>query len=56
LKRIFKGPKNLFIAFIEATEPLGFDLLNERVSDLANAENGGFQEAATRYARRFPPA
>jgi hypothetical protein len=55
LKRIFKNPENVYIAFLEATEPLGFDLLNERVWNLANTENGGFQEAATRYARRFPP-
>jgi Domain of unknown function (DUF4375) len=53
LKRIFKKNENLYLAFAEATEPLSYDAMNHQAWDLAKSENGGFQEAATRYARSF---
>ena len=54
LNRVFKKPENLYAAAVEATKPLGFDVLNKQVWELAEKENGGFQERATRYALRFP--
>jgi hypothetical protein len=56
LKRIFKQQKHQYLAFLEATQPLGYDALNEQVWGLANTENRGFQETATHYARRFHPS
>jgi uncharacterized protein DUF4375 len=52
LERIFKRQEHQYLAFVEATEPLGFDVLSQQVYKLAESENGGFQEAATNYARK----
>jgi hypothetical protein len=51
LKNIFEKSSNLYLAFDEATAPLSFDALDQQVWSLAQVENGGFQEAATRYAQ-----
>jgi hypothetical protein len=51
LESIFKGSSNMYLAFEEATEPLRFDESNRQAWELAKSENGGFGEAATRYAR-----
>jgi hypothetical protein len=51
LKRIFKEAPNLFLAFHEATETLSFGDVNKEAWEAAETENGGFQEAATRYAQ-----
>lgn len=53
LKRIFKKTDNLFIAFEEATETLPFEPINREFWESAKTENGGFQDAATRYARNI---
>ena len=53
LKKIFEKNENLYLAFEEATEPLGYLAMNRHAWDLAKSENGGFQEAATRFARSF---
>lgn len=45
--------KGFYLGFVSATDELGFDELTEQVLELAKSENGGFQEAASRYARRF---
>jgi hypothetical protein len=42
--------KGLYLAFGEATRNLGFDDMNKQLWESAKIENGGFQEAATRYA------
>jgi hypothetical protein len=55
LKKIFKRNENLYLAFAEATEPLSYDELNRHAWELAKSENGGFQEAATRYAQGISP-
>lgn len=41
----------LYLAFAEATQPLGYGVRNREALDLAKSENRGFQEAATAYAR-----
>jgi hypothetical protein len=46
---------SMYRAFVKATEPLGFDELNEKAWQLAEAENGGFVEAADRYVLNFAP-
>jgi hypothetical protein len=51
MERIFAESNNFYLGFVEATEPLGFDVLNEMIWEAANNENGGFQERATAYAR-----
>jgi hypothetical protein len=51
LKKIFKKSSNMYLAFEEATKPLRFDESNRQAWELAKSENGGFGEAATRYAR-----
>ena len=51
LKRIFKNAENLYLAFQKAALTLPFDSLDRRVWECAKTEGGGFQEAATRYAR-----
>jgi hypothetical protein len=50
LKRVFKKAENLYLGFVEATKALPFDSLSEQFWHLAKTENGGFQDAATRYA------
>jgi hypothetical protein len=50
LKRIFKKHENLYSAFVDATSTLGLDALDKQFWETAKTENGGFQEAATRYA------
>jgi hypothetical protein len=51
LKLIFKKNENLYLAFEEVTATLPFDSLNEQFWESAKTENGGFQDAATRYAQ-----
>jgi hypothetical protein len=51
LKRIFKKQENLYLAFQEAVTKLPFDALDKQFWSCAKTENGGFQLAATRYAR-----
>ena len=55
LKKIFGKQPNMYLAFAEATERLFPDDLNSEAWGLAQSENGGFQEAATRYARSLDP-
>lgn len=53
LERLFANSTHFYSAFVEATESLGFDALNELILEAANTENGGFQERATTYAREI---
>jgi hypothetical protein len=60
LKQIFEkykgepdGTKGLYCAFFEATANLGFDELDKQFWETAETENGGFQNAADRYAQAF---
>jgi Domain of unknown function (DUF4375) len=53
LEGIFKNAPNLYLAFNEATETLSFGSLNRQAWELAKTEGGGFQEAATRFARNI---
>lgn len=53
LESIFEKAVNLYLAFQEATLPLSLDELNKEAWELARTENDGFQDAATRYAKRF---
>jgi hypothetical protein len=45
-----QGPTHLYLAFSNATETLSFESLNGLAWELAETENGGFDEAANRYA------
>lgn len=47
------GCKGFYLGFVTTTAALGFDKLDSQAWDLARTENGGFQEAASRYAQRF---
>ena len=55
LARIFKKykdePKGLYVAFAEATKHLRFEKSDKLFWESAKTENGGFQEAATRFAQ-----
>jgi hypothetical protein len=51
LKKIFKQQPNRYLAFAEATKALPFDSLDRQFWQAAKTENGGFQDAATRYAQ-----
>jgi hypothetical protein len=51
LKQIFKRNENFYLAFVEATATLPFDSLNKQFWEAAKTENGGFQDAATRFAQ-----
>jgi hypothetical protein len=51
LERLFAKATNFYLPFVEATETLGVDTLNELLWETAKSENGGFQERATTYAR-----
>jgi hypothetical protein len=51
IERLAKENQNFYLFFEEATKSLSFDTLNEQFWKNAETENGGFQEAATRYAR-----
>jgi hypothetical protein len=51
LKRIFKNAESFYLAFQEATLGMRFDALDHRFWETAKTESGGFQEAATNYAR-----
>jgi hypothetical protein len=51
LKRIFESNENLYIAFVEATKEMPLDTLNKRFWECLRSENGGFEGAATHYAR-----
>jgi len=43
--------KGFYLAIAEATKNLAFDALDRQFLETSITENGGFQEAATRYAR-----
>jgi hypothetical protein len=51
LDAMFKEEDHLYIAFSKATNKLLFDDLNRQFWDAAKSENGGFEIAATRYAK-----
>ena len=51
LKGIFKKQQNLYLAFAEATKKLPFDSLDRQFWQAARTENGGFDNAATRYTQ-----
>lgn len=51
LKQIFKKHESLYLAFVDATSTLGLDALDSQFWETAKTENGGFQDAATRYAQ-----
>jgi hypothetical protein len=51
MKRIFKKQENLYLAFAEATSSLPLNNLDNQFWENAMTENGGFQDAATRYAQ-----
>jgi len=51
LKRFFEGNENLYMAFYEATKGTPLDTLNKRFWECLRSESGGFEDAATRYAR-----
>lgn len=51
LKKIFDRNSNLYGAFVEATEPINWDPRDEQFWDFAANEGGGYDKAATRYAR-----
>jgi hypothetical protein len=58
LEQLFKkhknepaGTKGLYGAFVEATKGLQFDSLDRKFWQAAKTENGGFEDAATRYAQ-----
>jgi Domain of unknown function (DUF4375) len=51
LKADFERTDHLYQAFLEATRPLGFDAMDRQFWALAADEAGGYEEAATRYAR-----
>jgi len=51
LESIFRKRDNFYLAFQEAVEKLPFDALNKQFWSCAETENGGFQLAATRFAR-----
>jgi len=55
LKEIFARNENLYLAFQEAADPMGLEAMSERLWELAQTENGDFQEAATRYAQALEP-
>ena len=55
LMRMFKKldpdeTRGFYKVFVEATRNLGFDELDKQFWQTARTENGGFQEAATRFA------
>jgi hypothetical protein len=51
LGRLFDAKDNLYLSFEEATAPLDFNSLNQKFWGLVAEENGGYNAAATRYAR-----
>jgi hypothetical protein len=58
LEQIFKkhksepdATKGLYGAFVEATKGLPFERLDRNFWQAAKSENGGFEDAATRYAQ-----
>ena len=51
LEMIFKKAENVYLGFQEATSTLLFDKLDKQFWKCATTENGGFQNAATRYAQ-----
>ena len=56
LTQIFKEAKNLYLAYTKATETLPFDALDRRIWDLAESENGGFDQASDRYLQSLSTA
>jgi hypothetical protein len=55
LKRIFEESPNLYLAFANAVKPLSFDPMQKQIWELADTENGGFEDAATKYAQANHP-
>lgn len=53
---IAKTQENFYLVFVEATKTLSYDNLNLQFWDRVAAENGGFQEAAARFAHRTSPS
>jgi hypothetical protein len=51
IEEIFEKTDSLYLAFGEATNTLTFESLNDEFWDGATNDNGGFQDAATRYAQ-----
>jgi hypothetical protein len=51
IKQIFEKAENFYLGFQEATIKLSYDTLDKRFWKTAKFENGGFQDAATRYAQ-----
>lgn len=51
MERFVQQHQNLYLAFAEAAKSLPFDAMEQKFWTTAETENGGFQEAATRYAR-----
>jgi len=56
MMRMFKkldpdDTRGFYAVFVDATRNLGFGELNRQFWETVKTENGGFQEAATRYAR-----
>jgi hypothetical protein len=43
--------KGFYLVFTEAAKTLSFDVLEKQFLEVAGEENGGFQQAATRFAR-----
>jgi hypothetical protein len=50
IQEIFQKEDHLYVAFCKATSNLPFDRLDDQFLELAETENGGFQQAATNYA------
>jgi hypothetical protein len=53
LEQMFEQAENLYLGFVAATSALDFEKLDTIFWETADTENGGFQEAATRYAQEF---
>jgi len=51
LEAIFKTADNFYTGFVKATNNLLFDDLDRQFWEAAKTESGGFETAATRYAR-----
>jgi hypothetical protein len=51
LESIFRKCDNFYLGFQEAVGKMPFDSLSKRFWSCAESENGGFQMAATRFAR-----
>lgn len=52
LEQIFREAKDQYLGFRSATAAFEWDRLTEEIYDLAENENGGFQNAATDFANQ----